>query len=65
MKKVLVFLILLLCLIASEYFFLTELLSARRLEILVPSFVATILTIFGLVRSFRSFLASKQPEVHS
>ena len=56
MKKFLIFSFLLLLLIISEYFLLNELFSHRRIFILLPSLLGTLLFIFILIRFFKKYI---------
>jgi len=62
MKKFLIFSFLLLLLIISEYFLLNELFSYRRLFILLPSLLGTLVFIYILIRFFKKYiLPAKHP----
>ncbi|HET7897309.1 MAG TPA: hypothetical protein VFL47_06560 [Flavisolibacter sp.] len=58
MKKFLVFLIILLLLIGSEYYFLTELFTQKRLPILAASLAVTLACLYFLFRYFKRSLFS-------
>jgi hypothetical protein len=66
MKKFLTFILFLVVLILSEYYFLNEVFAHKRMFILLPSLLLSVLCIFAIVRFFKKFiLPSKQPEAHS
>jgi len=59
MKKFIRFITILSLLIVSEYYFLTEVFSQRRVFILIISLLVIFACIYGLVRFFkRSFISS-------
>lgn len=53
MKKFFVFILILLSLIVSEYYFLTEIFTQKRIPVLVVSFVVTIVCLYCLIRYFK------------
>jgi hypothetical protein len=66
MKKFLVFFIFLALLILSEYFLLNELLSYRRLSVLLPSLLGTVFFIYAVIKFIKKYMfAGKQSEAHS
>jgi len=66
MKKFLVFFLFLLLLIVSEYFLLNELLSHKRVTVLLMSLVGTVLCIYAVTKFFKKYiLPAKQSEAHS
>lgn len=66
MKKFLIFILFLLLLILSEYFLLNELFAQKRIFILLPSLVITVLCIYAVIKFFKKYiLPVKQTEAHS
>ena len=66
MKNFIIFILFLLLLIVSEYFLLNELLAARRLGIVLPSLLGTVLFIYLVIKFFKkNILPTKQSEAHS
>jgi len=63
MKKLTIFILILLLLIASEYFLLNELFShSIRISILLLSLFGTVIFIFAIVRFFKKYIL---PAKHS
>jgi hypothetical protein len=58
MKKFLVFLFTLFCLIASEYYLLTEIFTRQRFSIIAASLAAVLLCIFIFLRFYRKSVTS-------
>jgi len=56
MKKFLVFILFLSLLILSEYFLLNELFSDRRVFILLPSLLGTLLCIYAVIKFFKKYI---------
>lgn len=66
MKKFLNFIIVLLLLVVSEYFLLTELFSQKRVPVLSLSLVVTLVCIYGVIKFFKkNILTAKHTEGHS
>lgn len=63
MKKLTIFILILLLLIVSEYFLLNELFSGKiRISILVLSLLGTVVFIYAVIRFFKKYiLPAKQP----
>lgn len=53
MKKIVVFVVLLIAFILSEYFFLTELFSGRRTSYLLGSAIFILICVFAFIRYFK------------
>ena len=62
MKKFLVFILFLFLLVLSEYFLLNELLAERRVAILLPSLVGTLLCIYAVIKFIKKYVL---PAKHS
>lgn len=60
MKKFIVFVVALLFLVASEYYFLTELFTRRRLPVVFVSLACTVLCVFVFLRFFKNSATSFQ-----
>ena len=58
MKKFIVFIGAMFFLIASEYYFLTEIFTRKRLPVIAGSFVVAVLCIFVFLRFFKTSVAS-------
>ena len=58
MKKFLVFILVLALLIASEYYFLTELFSQKRVVILSTSLLGIFVCIYALIKFFKKNILS-------
>lgn len=66
MKKFLIFILVLLLLIISEYFLVNELFSHKRPPVLLLSLLGTVLCIYGVIKFFKkNILPLKQSEGHS
>jgi hypothetical protein len=61
MKKFFVFILALFFLIASEYYFLTEIFTRRRLPVVAGSLAAVMLCIFVFLRFFKHSVPSSSP----
>jgi len=66
MKKFFTFILFLLLLIISEYYFLSEMFSHQRLAILSISLLGIVFCILAFLRFFKkNILPAKQSEAHS
>ncbi len=66
MKKFVVFAILILMLIVSEYLLLSELLAQKRYYILLPGLLLTVFCIYAIKKAFKKYvLQGKHTEAHS
>jgi hypothetical protein len=53
MKKFIIFILLLSLLVVSEYFFLTEMFSEKRVPVLVGTLLVTVACLYSLFRYFK------------
>jgi len=56
MKKFFVFTIFLLLLIISEYFLINEIFSQKRIGVLIPSLLGTVIFLFVVIRFFKKYI---------
>ncbi|HEV7334096.1 MAG TPA: hypothetical protein VGN63_23895 [Flavisolibacter sp.] len=61
MKRFLIFIILLLLLIVGEYYFLTEVITQKRVWVIAVSLLVSVICLYFLIRFFKRTIISSRP----